>query len=133
MEDLPHLIDRDLEQITESIRPENHDVPVMEVHFAGETERLLDVLALDAVPEGSPLVPHSVTVVAKSLHTRSLADISFTSSSPGKPNTPGPDRHPSPAYAQPIDSSGSECRRPRQPNKPRRPCRHSKIIHINLL
>ena len=73
MEDLPHLIDRDLEQITDSIRPENHDVPVVVVHFAGVTERLLDVLALDAVPEGSPLVPHSVTVVAKSLHTRSLA------------------------------------------------------------
>ena len=46
MEDLPHLIDRDLEQITDSIRPENHDVPVVVVHFAGVTERLLDVLTL---------------------------------------------------------------------------------------
>ena len=85
MEDLPHLIDRDLEQITESIRPENHDVPVVEVHFAGVTERLLDVLALDAVPEGSPLVPHSVTVVAKSLHTRSLAVAPAKPSAPGRP------------------------------------------------
>lgn len=73
MEDLPHLIDRDLEQITESIRPENHDVPVVIAHLERVCERMVDILALDPVLEDSPSIPHSLTVVINPLYEWSLA------------------------------------------------------------
>ena len=54
MEHLARLVDRDLEEVAEPVRAENHDIAVVVVHLAGMGERLLNVLAMDAVPEGSP-------------------------------------------------------------------------------